>query len=70
MPIYVEYKVRVLVEVDLDDDTIVGVYVDDEQVDGPFAILAPETGGVSDADASQAAQLAESKSWPAWEFGL
>ncbi len=33
--VYVEYKVPVLVEVDLDREAIVAVYVDDEQVEGP-----------------------------------
>lgn len=40
MPVYVEYKVPVLVRVDLDEEAIVGVYVDDEQVEGPSGILA------------------------------
>jgi hypothetical protein len=35
MSVYVEYKFPVLVEVDLDDETIGGVWVDDEQVEGP-----------------------------------
>ncbi len=34
MPLYVEYKVSVLVEVDLADEAVVGVYVDDEHVEG------------------------------------
>lgn len=59
-----------LVKVDLDEEAIVGVYVDDEQVEGPSGILALEPGGVSDADASRAVQLAESENWPTWEFGL
>ncbi len=70
MPVYVEYKVSVLVEVDLDREAIVGVYVDDEQVEGPSDAIGLNPGGLADAEVSRAIQVAESESWPAWEFGL
>lgn len=70
MPIYVEYKVPVLVEVDLEQEAIVGVYVDDEQVEGPSDVIGVDPDGLAGAEVSRAVELAESESWPAWEFGL
>ncbi|MGQ0616234.1 MAG: hypothetical protein ACT4PW_04470 [Acidimicrobiia bacterium] len=70
MRMYVEYRVPVLVEVDLDEEVIVGVYVDDEQVEGPSDVIGLDSEGVAADEASQAIDVAESEGWPAWEFGL
>lgn len=70
MHVFVEYKVSVLVEVDLVEEAIVGVHVDDEQVEGPSDVIALDSGGVTDDEASRAVTVAESESWPAWELGL
>lgn len=70
MHVYVEYKVPVLVEIDLDEEAIVGVYVDDEQVEGPSDVIGVDPHGLAGAEASRAVELVESESWPAWEFGL
>lgn len=70
MRVHVEYSVPVLVEVDLDDETVVAVTVDDEQVEGPTTVIALEGGSVSARAASTALGIAEEDSWPAWEFGL
>jgi len=70
MHVYVEYKVPVLVEVDLDQEAIVGVYVDDEQVEGPYDVIGIDPDGLAAAEAFRAVELAESESWPAWEFSL
>lgn len=69
MRVYVEYQVAVLVEVDLDEDEVVGVRVDDEQVEGPIGVIAVEPGGLSAATDARAMAVAERGSWPAWEFG-
>lgn len=69
MHVYVEYKVPVLVEVDLDLGAIVGVYVDDEQVEGPSGVINLNPDGSAGTETSRAIELAESESWPAWEFG-
>lgn len=70
MRVYVEYRVPVLVEVDLDEEAIVGVYVDDEQVEGPADVIGLDPAGLAADEASQAIDVAESEGWPAWEFGL
>ncbi len=69
MTVYVEYKVPVLVEVDLDAEAIVGVYVDDEQVDGPGDVIVVAPGGLSADEAARAVAIAEADSWPQWELG-
>lgn len=56
---------RVLVEVDLDQEAIVGSYIDDEQARGPFDVIALDPDGMADAEASRPVELAESESWPA-----
>ncbi len=40
MRVYVEYSAPVLVEVDLEDESVLAVRVDDEQVDGPKAAIS------------------------------
>ena len=70
MHVYVEYKVPVLVEVDLDREAIVGVYVDDEHAEGPSDVIGVDPDGLAAAEVSRAIELADSESWPAWEFGL
>ncbi len=70
MRVYVEYSVPVLVEVDLDDESVLAVRADDEQVDGPKAAISLEGGTVAEGAASRAIAVAEENSWPAWEFGL
>jgi aspartyl aminopeptidase len=70
MRVHVEYSVPVLVEVDLDDETVVAVTVDDEEVEGSTTVVGLEGGSVSARAASTALRIAEEQSWPAWEFGL
>lgn len=70
MRVCVEYQVPVLVEVDLDKGEVVGVCVDDEQVEGPIGVIAVDPDGLSAAATARAMAVAESESWPAWEFGL
>ena len=70
MRVYVEYRVPVLVEVDLDNESILAVRVDDEQVDRPKAATSSEGATLSEGAASRAIAVAEENSWPAWEFGL
>ncbi len=70
MRVYVEYSAPVLVEVDLEDESVLAVRVDDEQVDGPKAATSSEGAILSEGAASRAIAVAEGGSWPAWEFGL
>jgi hypothetical protein len=67
--VYVQYKVHVLVEVDLDDEEVVAVLVDDEQLEGPADVIAVDA-DVSALASARALAIAENESWPAWEFGL
>lgn len=66
----VEYNVQVLVEIDLDEEVIVGVRVDDERVDGPTAATDRAGQQLGGGDAERAIAVAEGAGWPAWEFGL
>ena len=70
MHVFVEYRVPVLIEVDLEDEAIVGVYVDDEQVEGPSDVIALDSDGLVGDEASRAVELAEGESWPTWGLGL
>ncbi|MGQ0615760.1 MAG: hypothetical protein ACT4PW_02020 [Acidimicrobiia bacterium] len=70
MPFYVEYTVPILVEIDLDEEAVVGVYVDDEHVEGPTDVVAVEAHPLSEIESNRAVKIAEQGSWPAWEFGL
>lgn len=70
MRVYVQYSVPVLVEVDLDDNEIVAVLVEDEQVEGPTDVIAVDADGLSAGAGARAVPIAESESWPVWEFGL
>lgn len=66
---YVEYNVRVLVEIDLDEDAVVAVRVDDEQVEGPRTVMDSDGHRLGAGDAHRGISVAEADSWPAWEFG-
>jgi len=68
--VYVEYQVPVLVEVDLDEGEVVAVCVDDERADGPTGVIAFDPAGLSTASTARAIAIAETDSWPAWEFGV
>jgi hypothetical protein len=70
MKVYVEYRVPVLVEVDLDNEEIVGVCVDDEQVHGPSDVIVVEPGGLPADRSSRAVAIAEADTWPEWELGF
>lgn len=69
MRAYVEYRVPVLVEVDLDEDAVIAVTVDDEQVEGPTTVFGADGTSLPAAIARRATGIAEDDSWPAWEFG-
>ncbi len=69
MPIYVEYKVPVLVEIDLEEEAVVGVCVDDERVEGPTDLVVVDERTLSSTEVERARAVAESENWPAWEFG-
>lgn len=70
MRCYVEYRVPVLVQVDLEEDRIVSVVVDDEQVEGPVGVIAVEAAGLSEPEHRAALRLPEEGSWPAWDIGF
>lgn len=68
MTVFVEFRVPVLVEVDESLGTIVSVCVDDDEVDGPIAVVADHE--LSAANERRAVAIAEAEPWPAWEFGI
>lgn len=69
MRVYVEYRVPVLVEVDLDAGRVLSVHVDDESVEGPMGVIDVSPRTSSETEAATAIDLAEKETWPAWEFG-
>ena len=70
MRAFVEYNVPVLVEIDLDEEAVVAVRVDDEHVDGPRAVMDSDGHRLGAGETERAISIAETDSWPAWEFGL
>ena len=70
MRAYVQYNVPVLVEIDLDEEAVVAVRVDDEHVDGQRAVMDSDGHRLGAGEAERAISIAETDSWPAWEFGL
>ena len=68
MRAYVEYNVPVLGEIDLDEEAVVEIRVDDEHVDGPRAVMDSNGHRLRAGEGERAISIAETDSWPAWEF--
>lgn len=70
MSVFVRYKVRVLVEVDLTAGRVLSVQVDDETATGPEGVFAIDEPPLGDGHRQRAVEIIERATWPVWEFGL
>lgn len=69
MPVYVRYMYPIYAEVDLDEQDVVRVVVDDEHPSQPIEVLDDSFRPVSGALKDAALEVAESITWPSWDYG-
>lgn len=69
MRVYVRYMYPIYAEVDLDEQDVVSVVVDDEHPSQPVDFLDDEFRPAPTELRDRALQIAESMTWPSWDYG-